>query len=128
MPIAPTRPCRKPGCRGLIHDGRCSVCDSGGREDNRASAATRGYDSRWARFARTYKRLHPLCIVCELEGRTTLTDVPHHLEPVASGGELYPGDEGLLPVCYACHQRVEKLGHGWRKAVKTQGQNAYGAI
>jgi hypothetical protein len=58
-----------------------------------------GYDSKWARFARTYKRLHPLCVVCELEGRTTLTDVPHHLEPVADGGELYPGDEGLLPVC-----------------------------
>jgi hypothetical protein len=92
------------------------------------SAAARGYDSRWARFARTYKRVHPLCVVCELEGRTKLTDVPHHLEPVASGGELYPGDEGLLPVCNRCHQRVEKLGHGWRKAVKTQGQNAYGSI
>jgi len=41
----------------------------------------------------------PLCVVCELEGRTTLTDVPHHLDPVANGGELYPGEEGLLPVC-----------------------------
>ena len=69
----------------------------------------------------------PLCVVCELEGRTTLTDVPHHLDPVANGGELYPGEEGLLPVCNRCHQRVEKLGHGWRKAVKSQASNGYGA-
>ena len=66
------------------------------------------------------------CVVCELERRTAkLTDVPHHREPVANGGELAPGDEGLLPVCNRCHQRVEKLGHEWRKAVRTQGQNPF---
>ncbi len=48
-----------------------------------------------------------------------LTDVLHHRDPVASGGELYPGDEGLLPVCNRCYQRVEKLEQEWRKAIKT---------
>ena len=119
MPTSPARSCRRPGCPGLIRDGRCTVCGGGRRPDYRPSAAARGYDHRWAKFAATFKLRFPLCIVCEMEGRTTMTDVPHHLDPVSSGGEMYPGDEGLIPVCYADHQRVEKLGLSWRKVIQT---------
>lgn len=85
--------------------------------DNRLNANKRGYDSRWNRFARGYKIRHPLCVVCELEGRTTETYCPHHLVPVAKGGGVLVGDELLLPVCVVCHARVEGLGLNWRQAI-----------
>ena len=107
-------PCRKPGCRGIAIEGKCSVCDAKhDQRDGRLTAAERGYGKRWARFARAYKERHPLCVVCELAGRTTLTDVPHHLVKVSEGGSLYPGDAGLLPVCGRCHAVVEDAGRKW---------------
>jgi predicted HNH restriction endonuclease len=63
-----------------------------------------------------------------LEGRTTQTEIVHHIKPVACGGEVDPGDDGLLPVCSSCHQRVEGLGREWRKAVKIRARNAQDAI
>ncbi|MFZ1935978.1 MAG: HNH endonuclease signature motif containing protein [Thermoguttaceae bacterium] len=128
MPTAPARLCRKPGCPGFVRDGRCTVCGGGHRQDFRPSAAARGYDHRWSDFAASYKRRHPLCAVCEAEGRTTLADLPHHIIPIQEGGEIYPDDDGLLPVCYSCHQRVEGLGREWRKVVKIKAPNAQDAI
>lgn len=113
------RLCKRPGCRGIIIGGTCNVCrHTEQRFDNRASAQERGYDSRWARFAQLYKQRYPLCALCELEGRTTWADVVHHLEPLQSGGEVFPGDDGLVSVCNRCHQRVEKLGKDWKRAAK----------
>jgi len=89
------------------------------RDRFRDSAAERGYDARWHAFAREYKRRHPLCAVCELEGRVTPTYCPHHLDPVSTGGDVFVCDEDLLPVCTGCHGRVEGLGRHWQKAVRS---------
>jgi hypothetical protein len=47
--------CMHPGCRALITDTYCAEhAPQHAYIDNRASAAERGYDARWARFARRY--------------------------------------------------------------------------
>ena len=41
---------------------------------------------RWRRESRAYLRAHPLCVMCEALGRTTLATVVDHIEP--HGGDL----------------------------------------
>lgn len=114
------RPCGQPGCFELTTEGYCDAHRRGGkgRSERRKSASDRGYNWLWHRKAKLYKSRHPLCVVCELEGRTTETALPHHIEPVSGGGKMHVGDDGMLPVCHTCHARVEGLGWNWRSVVK----------
>ena len=111
------RRCRHPGCMGIGPNGWCAHHTP---DMHRGSAGDRGYDSRWNRFSAGYKRRHPLCALCEAEGRTTPTAIGHHMSPVSKGGAVLVADEELLPVCAACHPRVEGLGRNWRRATEHQ--------
>jgi 5-methylcytosine-specific restriction enzyme A len=120
MSSKPLRPCRHPGCLGLTREVYCEQHKSErfARDKHRGSAAERGYDSRWNKYSDAYKRSHPLCALCEAEGRTTAVDIVHHINPVSEGNAVLAGDDGLLPVCVQCHPRVEGLGREWRKAIR----------
>ena len=119
MPTKPAIMCRKPGCRGIVKDGRCSVCGpQAARIDGRPNSRQRGYDSRWNKIAATHKACKPLCEVCEAEGRVTIATLSHHLKAVSNGGAVHVAQDELLAVCTSCHQKVEGLGREWRRAVK----------
>lgn len=113
------KPCKQVGCWAMTKDGYCEQHSHKVAEHDRhrASASERGYNWAWHKRAKSYKRRHPLCVVCELEGRVTETAVPHHIEPVSSGGKVHVSDDELLPVCVPCHRRVEGLGYGWRSVI-----------
>jgi len=59
---------------------------------------------RWRRFRAWYLTAHPLCAMCEKEGRATLAVILDHIVELSDGGaELDPGNvQGL---CAACHNR-----------------------
>jgi 5-methylcytosine-specific restriction protein A len=61
MPSALLKPCTFPGgCPELTPGGPC-VRHRREREQRRGSAASRGYDSRWARYSQAWIRKHPRC-------------------------------------------------------------------
>lgn len=54
----------------------------------KASAAQRGYGSRWRVARAAWLRAHPLCVMCTAEGCVTAASVvdhirPHHGDPAA---------------------------------------------
>lgn len=87
-------------------------------EDNRASAAKRGYGSRWQRLRAAYLRHNPLCVMCERDGLTTAATLVDHIVPLADGGNHHHSN--LQSLCVPCHAR--KTGEDVRKRRRpTQG-------
>jgi 5-methylcytosine-specific restriction enzyme A len=70
--------------------------------DSRPNAAVRGYDAKWARYARRYLRQHPLCVACQADGYTTAAVLVDHIKPLAQGGPMWdPANHQAL--CTPCH-------------------------
>ena len=85
--------------------------------DDRASAASRGYDSRWRNQRTAYLRHHPLCVVCDAHGVTTPATLVDHILPLADGGTNVV--ENLQSLCVPCH--AKKTGEDVRKRRAHQG-------
>nr|WP_245574390.1 HNH endonuclease signature motif containing protein [Desulfovirgula thermocuniculi] len=52
-----------------------------------------------------YLRRHPLCELCEQEGRITPATIVHHKQPIKHGGHALDM-ENLMSVCRECHIRL----------------------
>ncbi len=92
MPIKPKAPCRQPGCPALVDKGYCPAHQKADRkryDQARGTAAQRGYGSRWAKARASYLLSHPLCVMCEAEGRTTMATVVDHRIP-------HKGDQAMF--------------------------------
>ncbi|WP_027718763.1 HNH endonuclease [Desulfovirgula thermocuniculi] len=109
MPKLPT-PCSYSGCPNLVEAGK-RYCPEHMRQyyrhqsEKRGTAAQRGYDSRWQRVREMYLRRHPLCELCEQEGRITPATIVHHKQPIKHGGHALDM-ENLMSVCRECHIRL----------------------
>lgn len=72
MPSAPSRPCKRPGCPGFAVDGtrHCAAHAPQAKaetaatrahlDQQRGTAAERGYTYRWSQYARTFRARFPL--------------------------------------------------------------------
>ncbi|MFN7019901.1 MAG: HNH endonuclease [Phycisphaerales bacterium] len=129
MPRLPPRPCRHPGCPGLVDPSSGSrVCPRHGAVDglpgvsdprgpawggDRGSAHSRGYGARWRRLRRIILARDPVCRVCQASPAVTVD----HLVPKAEGGG---DDEGNLQgLCAACHTRKTQRDAGRARARAT---------
>ena len=90
MPTKPKRPCSYPGCPKLT-DGR--FCEEHAKEEakryekyDRDPAVRRRYGRAWKRIRDRYIQEHPLCELCQQEGRLTPAEEVHHKKPLAEGG------------------------------------------
>ena len=102
-----------------MQNGKCRLCGQGERLDFRLSSRQRGYTRQWNKIAEIHKACNPLCALCEAEGRVTVATKSHHLQRVSDGHAVIVGQDELLAVCDACHQRVEGLGRDWMRAMRT---------
>jgi 5-methylcytosine-specific restriction protein A len=81
------------------------------RQDDRRTAAERGYGRRWAEVSRSYRSAHPLCVECERQGISTEAALVDHKRPVIGPND--PGfydEDNLQSLCRRCH------------AIKTHGE------
>lgn len=114
MPQRAPSACRRPGCAGLVRNGVCSRCGplrrqvQAAHDEQRGTAAQRGYGGRWQRLRRAYLRRHPLCVHCLQAGRTEPAVDVHHIVPRRNGGS--DADDNLLALCHSCHSRVTGAG------------------
>jgi len=105
-------PCSHPLCPELTHD---RFCEKHRKEHHRekdrdrASAAERGYDSRWRKVRKWYMRRNPLCERCLQEGTTKAAEVVHHITPIDDGGAKYDFDN-LEALCEKCHRKHHGFG------------------
>ena len=114
MPSKPKTVCSYPGCNELTDVGRCDKHRPKPWQDyddsKRGSAQERGYNSRWQKARITYLKRHPLCVVCEHQGRLTPATVVDHRTPHRGDQALFWDTGNWQPLCRRCH--AEKTARG----------------
>lgn len=117
MPTRPARVCSKPGCRGLVRDGACSVCGpvpqrpSGWQRAN-GSRQSRGYDQAWLELRQAFLAAERArcggVLVCGICGEPITKGPVHvdHKEPFQGLDDPRRLDVTNLRACHArCHMR-----------------------
>ena len=127
MPVAPRRVCLSPGCGKLVTSG--SWCDTHTKsrveskkqaqkvyDNERGSKHERGYTSKWSRYSVAYRKEHPLCVMCEKQGKLTLAQCVDHIEPVSGPDDPLFWDEsnhqGLCLIHHSIKTASEDGGYG----------------
>jgi len=108
MPKKPLRPCNKIGCHSLTEEKYCDkhrIEVPKQYEQERGTAAQRGYDSAWRKARKAYLAKHPLCVHCEAEGRPTLATVVDHIIPHRGDKGLFWDSSNWQPLCKYHHDR-----------------------
>lgn len=87
----------------------------------RGSATARGYDRRWNKASASYRREHPLCEYCELEGRVTASALTDHLYPHRVYAGVFWLSKWWVASCDQCH-------NGMKQAAERKGKDAIDAL
>jgi 5-methylcytosine-specific restriction protein A len=106
MPSKPMRPCGKTGCRELTDSGYCPEHKRQREQQadqQRGTAAERGYNSRWRKARKTYLQRHPLCVHCEQEGLVVEATVIDHIIPHKGDQALFWDTDNWQPLCKRHH-------------------------
>lgn len=88
------------------------------------TSAQRGYGSRWQRARDGWLRTHPLCVMCEQEGRTTAATVVDHILPHRTAWALASGDAAAIEQARARFWD----NSNWQSLCKTHHDGAKQAI
>lgn len=103
MPMAPPRPCTKPGCHEYAT--KRGRCDAHQPEPwaGRGPGSSRGYGSKWQRIReRILRRDGYLCQPCLSVGNITEASQVDHITHKAAGGT--DRDDNLQAICTTCHR------------------------
>ncbi|MDR3591570.1 MAG: HNH endonuclease [Negativicutes bacterium] len=106
MPIKPKSPCCHPGCTALTEQRYCARHDKKERnrhDQQRGTAASRGYGSKWQRYRKQYLQDHPLCISCECKGELTPANIVDHIIPHKGDQTLFWSPSNHQSLCKRCH-------------------------
>jgi 5-methylcytosine-specific restriction enzyme A len=124
MPARPKSICRAPACGKLLDaPGHCEKHKKAIRkeqDEQRGTAAERGYDSKWVKARAFYLRKHPLCMNCALSKRVVAANVVDHTIPHRLKEAIDSGDEARIArardlfwdsanwgsLCEHCHNTV----------------------
>ena len=102
MPYRAKRPCNYPGCPELVDRGYCPVHQR--QVNKRDKEVSKHYGRDWEKIRDWYISLHPLCEICETQGRLTPATEVHHIVPIEDGGSDKGGN--LQALCKSCHSRI----------------------
>lgn len=73
------------------------------------------YRQAWKRIRDSYVQQHPLCEVCQKEGRLVATEEVHHKVPLSEGGTH--ARDNLIALCKSCHARIHaERGDRWHNS------------
>lgn len=77
-------------------------------------STARGYGYRWQQYRLRYLTQHPLCVMCEAEGRVAAATVVDHIEAHEGDASRFWDARNHQALCKPCHdgtkQRQEAAG------------------
>ena len=116
VPSKPKRPCSFPGCpkltSGRFCDDHAKVEAKRYEQYDRDPETRRRYGRVWKRIRDAYVKQHPLCELCQQDGRFVATEEVHHKVPLAEGGTH--DRNNLISLCKACHAKIHaERGDRW---------------
>ena len=108
MPTKPKRPCSYPGCPKLTDKQYCAEHEGVARKSydkyERSHDVNKTYGRAWKRIRDQYVSIHPLCEMCQKEGRLVAADEVHHKLPISKGGTHDLSN--LMSLCKSCHTKI----------------------
>lgn len=111
MPRKLPTPCNYPGCPNLSHERYCEKHkrqEAKRYDQQRGTAAQRGYDSRWRKIRAMVLAEEPLCRECARQGRVVPAQHIDHID----GNVNDMSRENLQPLCASCHSRKTARENG----------------
>ena len=116
IPKTPRKPCKYPKCPNLT-DGQ--FCETHAKQDaqeyekyRRDPETRKRYGRDWKRIRDRYIATHPLCELCQQNGRLTTAQEVHHIIPLVKGGTH--DESNLMSLCPSCHSGIT-LGENNRR-------------
>ena len=108
MPRKPLRACSYPGCPALTDGQYCpehrKLAAAHYNRYERDPAMQKRYGGAWPRIRALFLAVHPLCTVCQREGRVMAAEEVHHILPLSQGGTH--AEDNLMALCKECHSRI----------------------
>jgi len=71
-------------------------------------STARGYGYRWQQYRLRYLAQHPLCVMCEAEGRVEAAVVVDHVVPHEGEQQLFWSASNHQALCKACHDGTKQ--------------------
>ncbi|WP_016738784.1 HNH endonuclease [Bacillus sp. FJAT-27238] len=99
--------CRKRGCSKLTSDKYCEAHKYQEQLYNqeRGTAAKRGYDARWRKARARFLASNPLCRHCFEQGKVIAATVVDHITPHRGDMVLFWDEKNWQGLCGTCHSR-----------------------
>ena len=82
------------------------------RDQRRGSSFERGYDRRWLRASRGFRRKNPLCCCCYANGIVSAAQVTDHVVPHRGDKALFWDEANWQSLCEQCHNKIKKVIEG----------------
>lgn len=74
----------------------------------RQSSTQRGYDRRWRNAREAFLIAHPLCVMCQQQGRASAASVVDHIQPHRGDMVLFWARSNWQALCKHCHDSEKK--------------------
>lgn len=104
------RACGEPKCPTLVTSGKCAVHQPKERDRPNADIRKLYHTPRWKGLRRLILLAHPLCQICEAEGRVCASTDVDHITPHRGDLVLFWLLTNLQALCHSCHS--VKTGRG----------------
>lgn len=72
------------------------------------TTAERGYGARWQRARKRHLQAHPLCVMCQAQGRVTAATVVDHKEPHRGDDRLFWDETNWQSLCAHHHSSTKQ--------------------
>lgn len=77
------------------------------------TTAARGYGAPWRRARKAYLFAHPLCVICQAQGRVSAASVVDHIRPHRGDQVLFWDRDNWQALCTTCHNSIKQAAeHG----------------
>lgn len=78
---------------------------------------------RWRKARASYLASHPLCVLCDRQGRVAPATVVDHIRPHGGDPELFWNQGNWQGLCATCHSGVKRMeeNHGYSQAADLGG-------
>lgn len=103
---------------------RVPTLGSSGWRTSGMKTAERGYGARWQAARKRHLQAHPLCVMCEAEGRVKAATVVDHRIPHRGDQDLFWDETNWQSLCATHHSRDkqrEEKGGAVRPAIGPDG-------
>lgn len=89
-------------------------------DQRRQSKEQRGYGGAWEETSLLYRRAHPLCVHCLLQGRVQPAQAVDHIVPIACCPSLRDEETNWASLCWSCHsyKTTQEPRHQWTPDVR----------